>query len=111
MLLDDICFLLWQHIGLKLDAKLIRDCLGRGHVVPRDHDDLQTGCLQLTNRIRRGILDWIGDAYDSSRFAIHGNQHHRVALLTQSFGAFEQWCWIDFEIVEELGISDRDLFA
>ena len=110
-LFDYLCFLLRQYIGIKLDAELIGDCLGRRNVVSRDHDDLETCCPQLADRIGRGFFDWVGNANDARRLSIYGDQHHRLALFAQCFSLIEQWSRIDGKVVEEFCIPDCNLLA
>src|ERR1035437_8607180 len=110
-LLHDLCLPLRQHVSIKLDAELVRYCLGGGLVISRDHNDFQTGGCELANCIGRGFLDRIGDPNQARRLAIQGYQHYGLALFAQFFSAFEQRCRIDRKIAEQFRISNSNLLA
>jgi hypothetical protein len=55
----------------------------------------------LFNGIRCSVLDWIGHAEKSRRFAIDSNEHHRLSIGTRFFGFRDEVAGIDRELIEQ----------
>ena len=86
---DDGSLLFGQHFRLDaVDAQFFRHRFCRDAVVAGEHDDLHTFFMQRADRLRRGSLDRIGHPDHSRRLAVDGQQHHRLAVAAQRFGAW-----------------------
>ncbi len=69
--LHHLALAIWQHFGLDLvDAELARHGLGGGAVVAGEHDDADALGMKVGDRLRRRLLDRIGDGDDAGRLAI-----------------------------------------
>jgi hypothetical protein len=70
--------LLRQHLGLDLgDPEPLRDRLGGGAIVAREHDDAHALHVQRREGRRRRRLDRIGDGDQPHDLAIARDVHHR----------------------------------
>ena len=47
--------------------------------IARRHDDVQTRCPKFIKRLRRGVLDRIGNADETCELAVDGEEHHACA--------------------------------
>jgi hypothetical protein len=101
--------LLGQHVGLHLvDAELAGHGLRGGAVVAGQHHDAQPSRASCDDRLRRGLLDRIGDAEQAGDAAVERDEHHRLALGAQRFGALGEGTGIDAEVLEQRAVAERD---
>ena len=93
-LLDDFAFLMGQDAGVNsIDAQRARYRVGGCAAIASDHYNSNALAMKAFDRFGSGGFYWIGNADDSSNFAVDGYEHHRLTGGFQRVGAFVKIAW------------------
>ncbi len=102
-----------EHIGHHLvdAADPARHRFGRRTVVARQHNDAHALSPQGLHGGRGALLDWVGNDQESGGTAVHGSEHHAVAIGTQTLGLLSQPAEVDPDRVKEPPVAQRHQVA
>ena len=107
-LLDDVRLVFGQHVGTDLvDPEFSSHRLRGTLVVASRHDDAEALFVQRLQRVRRRLLDRIGDRHETGDFGPDDDEHHRFAFVTSSIGGLGELAAVEPQIGEKLCVAER----
>src|SRR5579884_1494306 len=109
---DDLALLLRQDFRLYfVDPKFSCDRLGSSAAVAGQHHDADPFFVQKPDRFRRGFLNGIHYAEDTSGPAIYHDEHYRLAFLAQDLRAPLELRGVRTQFGGEPPVTKRDSAA
>ena len=75
-----------QDVGFEGDSQLLCQGLGSGPVITRHHHHVDAFLLQRFDRRHRRFSNRVGNGNQTRHAAIHGHEHHRLAVLSFCLG-------------------------
>src|SRR5579884_2823458 len=106
---DDLALLLRQDFRLYfVDPKFFCDRLGSSAAVAGQHHDADAFFVQKPDRFRRGFLNGIHYAEDTSGPAINHDEHYRLTFLAQGLRAPLEWRSVRTQFGCEPPVAKRD---